>query len=306
MTPLDAARGKWHGVLEALGVPKEILSKKHMPCPFCGGKDRFRWTNNEGTGSYVCNGCGNGTVVDLLAKYHGWDTGTVLRKVQSVVQTIPGVSSNGQAYKSTKDYRAEAAKLWRQTRSVRPEDPVDLYLAGRNIHLRPPVVRTLDAAECWSDKGIQVYPAMIAKIQAPNGESISLHRTYLTQDGKKAPVDRPKRMMPGPLTEGCAIRLSGHDAHIGIAEGIETALSCQQMFDIPTWAVFGTRSMMKWKPPEGVREITVFGDNDENAAGQAAAWALVHKLRCKGEWKVNVEFPQGNEDFNDVLTRGVE
>lgn len=38
-----AARGRWPEILPALGVPAEALSRKHGPCPGCGGSDRFRY-----------------------------------------------------------------------------------------------------------------------------------------------------------------------------------------------------------------------------------------------------------------------
>ena len=54
----DIARGKWASLLPAMGVPETILNGKHQPCPMCGGKDRFRYTDHGGTGAYICNQCG--------------------------------------------------------------------------------------------------------------------------------------------------------------------------------------------------------------------------------------------------------
>ena len=54
----QAAKGKWKGILLTLGIPAEVLVPKHGPCPLCGGKDRFRWDNKEGQGTYICNSCG--------------------------------------------------------------------------------------------------------------------------------------------------------------------------------------------------------------------------------------------------------
>ena len=40
----ERARGRWQGILPAIGVSSQYLTGKHGPCPMCGGKDRFRWT----------------------------------------------------------------------------------------------------------------------------------------------------------------------------------------------------------------------------------------------------------------------
>ena len=39
-TVAQAARGRWHDLLPALGVPAAALSRRHGPCPGCGGRDR--------------------------------------------------------------------------------------------------------------------------------------------------------------------------------------------------------------------------------------------------------------------------
>lgn len=50
-----AASGKWPAVLRALGV--DVPEKQaHIPCPVCGGKDRFHWKHDD-VGSSYCRGC---------------------------------------------------------------------------------------------------------------------------------------------------------------------------------------------------------------------------------------------------------
>ena len=45
--------GKWPSTLLELGIPEEFLTGKHGPCPMCGGKDRFRFTEHRRMGK-VC------------------------------------------------------------------------------------------------------------------------------------------------------------------------------------------------------------------------------------------------------------
>ena len=61
----EAAHGRWPSILSALGLDERALSGRHGPCPMCGGKDRFRFDDKEGRGTYFCSGCGAGDGVQL-------------------------------------------------------------------------------------------------------------------------------------------------------------------------------------------------------------------------------------------------
>lgn len=71
----EACRGKWDSVLSALGVNAALLVDRHGPCPGCGGKDRFRFDDKDGSGSFICSqGCGDmlaGDGIALLAHCRG-------------------------------------------------------------------------------------------------------------------------------------------------------------------------------------------------------------------------------------------
>ena len=67
------------------------------------------------------------------------------------------------------------------------------------------------------------------------GKPCGIHRTYLERDGRgKAAIDGPRRM----LGAAGVIRLADPSAEgLGLAEGIETALSCMQTIGWgPVWA----------------------------------------------------------------------
>ena len=57
--------------LSAVGVPSKALKNKHGPCPVCGGKDRFRFDDKGGTGSFYCSQCGPGDGIELVKRLHG-------------------------------------------------------------------------------------------------------------------------------------------------------------------------------------------------------------------------------------------
>jgi hypothetical protein len=63
----DASHGQWRSILPCLGIPATSLDGKHHPCPACGGKDRFRFTDRHGDGDYYCSGCDPGKGIGLVA-----------------------------------------------------------------------------------------------------------------------------------------------------------------------------------------------------------------------------------------------
>ncbi|WP_294615454.1 primase-helicase zinc-binding domain-containing protein [uncultured Gilliamella sp.] len=65
------AVGKWDYIFHSLGI--EVGNGKHCPCPICGGKDRFRFDNQNGRGTYICNQCGSGDGLELIKHYYHCD-----------------------------------------------------------------------------------------------------------------------------------------------------------------------------------------------------------------------------------------
>jgi putative DNA primase/helicase len=149
---------------------------------------------------------------------------------------------------------------------------------------------------------------MIAMVTGPDGAPATLHRTYLAADGRKAPVLEPRRLMPGKVAKGAAVRLSPARNTLGIAEGIETALSASALFGVPCWAAVNAGMLAAWRPPPEARRIIIFGDNDPSYAGQAAAYSLARRLGSDRR-EVEVQVPaEVGADWNDVhqlqLNRG--
>jgi putative DNA primase/helicase len=137
-------------------------------------------------------------------------------------------------------------------------------------------------------------------VTGPDGALSTLHRTYLTNDGRKAPVTEPRRLVPGIIAKGAAIRLGPAGDVLGIAEGIETALSATALFGVPCWAAVSDARLAAWQPPPEAKRIIVFGDNDPNYAGQSAAYALARRLRSD-ERVVEVQIPtELGADWNNV------
>jgi len=175
-----------------------------------------------------------------------------------------------------------------------------IYLESRDLRDpgSPDLLFNPDLADFDTRRG---WPGMVAIVRdgvgAPTG---GIHRTYLLEDGSgKAP---PGKKMLGAVAGG-SVRLSSlsENGHLGIAEGIETALSAETIFGIPTWAALSADGLRRWQWPEGVNRVTIFADAGE--AGTQAAATLADRLNITGIANAIVS-PLHGDDFNDDLRRG--
>jgi putative DNA primase/helicase len=299
----ERARGRWKSILPMLGLADtKTLSGRHGPCPFCGGKDRFRFDDREGVGSFICSHCGAGDGVEFVIRKTGLDFRGAAQKIETVIGTAPRIEAS--ARKDHEQQRLMLRELWVSSAPVRVGDPVSRFHRARRIELDiyPACLRYHDALLHRDDAtGLKTrHPGMLALVHGPDGTAATLHRTYLTADGSKAPVDGVRKLMPGSLPRGSAVRLAPAGEVLGIAEGIETALAASALFGVPVWAALTAGNMETWRPPEGVSRVVVYGDRDANHRGQAAAYHLANKIQS-AEIAVSVEFPNIGSDWNDEL-----
>jgi putative DNA primase/helicase len=68
----NMAKGQWKMILKSiLNLSDLQLSKKGQPCPMCGGKDRYSFTDKYQRGDYYCRGCGPGNGWTLIKNLTG-------------------------------------------------------------------------------------------------------------------------------------------------------------------------------------------------------------------------------------------
>lgn len=187
-----------------------------------------------------------------------------------------------------------ARAIWSEALSIN-NSLAQQYLLARGITNFPQSLR-FHASLRHSKSGMH-YPAMVAGVQNSAGRIIAVQRTFL-RGNSKAPCT-PNKMTLGPLNDG-AVRLASVKPVIGIAEGVETALSAMQIFGIPCWAALGKRfDAIEW--PDCVQTVVAFGDN--GAAGMEAVRRILNKYQGRySKIKVIPKFPSEEfEDFNDEL-----
>jgi putative DNA primase/helicase len=283
----DEAVGRWPGILQGLGIDAQYLRNKHGACPACQGKDRYRFDDKEGRGTWYCAHCGSGDGFKLLQRVYGWDFKHAAKEVDRVVGTV---AAGAITQERTEESKLEALRTaWKASRAVTKGDPVWLYLNGRlGIDMVPADIR-FHPGMAHTEGG--TYPVMLSTMRYPDGTAASIHRTYLTADGQKAPVEHAKKFMQGKALQTAAVRLGAVETRIGIAEGIETALAASRRFLTPVWAATNAVLLEAWVPPAGVREVLIAGDNDASYTGQASAHVLARRLVRDG-YAVEIQIPE--------------
>lgn len=297
------ASGKWPSIMCNLGI--DVGDGSHVPCPICGGEDRFRFDNQDGSGSYFCNQCGPraGYGIDLVMRYFGIEFKDAAKKVRSVL----GISSDCDIpQKDNVEKNCERMMaIWNDSIPVQNGDPVWSYLEGRGIPFQPNKKVIRFCPKCYESETKTTIPAMVSAVMTPDYQVATLHRTFLERSKGvwvKASLDSPRKFMPKirPLT-GSAIRLFEATDTLGIAEGIETAIACNKKWGLPVWACTSSTLMESFIPPGGVNTLCIFGDNDKLFAGQKAAYSLA--VKYSGKLAVSVNIPElPGADWLDVLT----
>lgn len=302
----------WPQILVQLGIPESALRNRHGPCPACGGKDRFRFDNKQDRGTYFCSQCGAGDGFSLLERVHGWTFAEARNRVVEVAGlSDQGVSAPTPSRRATpaENVSALAARppdrvhrLRRDRCAIENCEDAITYLASRGLWPLPPgcALKAHATVEYWHEgQRIGRYPAIIADVVDVAGELVTVHNTYL-QGGKKLAGYEPRKIL-SPMTgrEGCAVRLMPATDVLGIAEGIETALSAAAIDGIPVWAALNTSLLSRFEPPQGVTRLRLYADRDE--AGLSAALKLFERLQ--GRIRVEIRIPSAPAgDWNDVLT----
>jgi putative DNA primase/helicase len=288
--------GCWPRILLEVGVPQECLAQ-NVPCPWCGGRDRFSF-GDKGKGLFYCRQCkaqGNGYT--LLGKWLGIpDFVDQSRRVQEILKSIPAdtLARSRSLHRQRSDgasekQLAERYEIWERSIPISTNGDVGRYLMGRVgfIPDAPDALRKLpDRYTTW----------MVARVTHPSSWG-TLHYTDMNPDA----VPR-RRTHEGPRPLGSAVRLMpiNDRGALGIAEGIETALSASVLFGVPVWAALDKWGIENFLVPDDVIALTIFADNDEDGGGLMAA----EKLQARCEVRCEIRMPEGvGEDWNDVHNR---
>ncbi|MDP2762204.1 MAG: primase-helicase zinc-binding domain-containing protein [Sideroxyarcus sp.] len=340
----ELAAGRWGSIIARLapqlGQAIERLPH-HVPCPVHDGVDGFRlFKDFNETGGGVCNTCGiKHDGYSLLMWANGWDFKTTHSALQDVllvgggninlppVATKPVVKKVKEA--DVEDIRDSLNHVWKDSATLSSPEarPARKYLASRgitNVDFRKvdsKIIRFVPALEYYEEgEFIGKYPAIVTMVCDLTGHPSTIHRTYLTHEGTKAPVQSPKKMMrhcADNLFGAMQIAVIGKSKVLAVTEGIETALAVMSAFNIPAWAAGNAYLLEHFVPPKGV-DVVIYADKDlpskqhPEGHGQSSAKLLLKRLWSEGI-KASIKIPdnaipQGMKsvDWLDVVSGAIQ
>jgi putative DNA primase/helicase len=302
--------GRWGPVLLQLApdlAPFLDRPGKHGPCPVHGGSNGFRlYRDVMDTGGGVCNTCGS--FADGF-KLLSWLRSRTFREALLDVSNTLGMSPRAVPMPAlitrpkAVSPKSDDKEVRRRLRcvldsSVTPDadqaEPLRRYLRTRGFSLVPAALRCHPGLHWQADRdsGRQgPFPVMLGVVEDSNETAVTLHRTYLDGQGRKAPVPEPKKLMSHPSDvrlQGSFIRLFPAAAVLGVCEGIETAIAVTEATGVPCWPLVSAQFMSGFEPPPGVSEVLVFADKNRpspmhpDGHGQEAGRQLVEQLQQRG------------------------
>lgn len=281
-----------------------------LPCPRCptpGPRDTALSVTvyKDGHGAWQCFRCGwsgacaGEQAVRVRMLRRGLDRGAIAR----LARELPGELAPVRTTISD-----EGLKLWVQGRFIERDTPAHRYLTARAIE--PKVVGGLSHALRWLPDHRHpcgwVSPALVALVtNAETGEPMTLHQTWLTRDGTaKAPIRKPRMFLGGRTKKGGVVRLTpDDDVHtaLGIAEGVENALSAITLAGLPCWSGLDAGNLAKLPVHPTAESLVAFADHDTHGRGQRAAAELAERWAAAGREAHVWCHPRPGCDLNDWL-----
>ncbi|HBV8935253.1 TPA: DUF927 domain-containing protein [Klebsiella pneumoniae] len=269
----SAAAGRWPYVLAGLSIDVPDSSRRHAPCPACGGKDRFRFDDN-GRGSFICNQCGAGDGLDLIKKVNNCDTTEAAQLAADVLgidyraaESAPDAASQRQRQLAADRQQREQE---RQKQAAEDADQRRATFARLYTGMR---LRSIQGeSDYLQSKGLTgfKYPLM------PDG---SLLLELVDESGAVTAAQTitpqgEKRLIKGSAKRGAyyAVNALERPQSVVIAEGLATALTCHLIrTDALTVAAIDAGNLlpvaevMRRKYPQA--QIIIAADNDHQQGG---------------------------------------
>ena len=237
----------------------------------------------------------------LLHCFAGCEPVDILRALRAAGRPLERTGEHPSSADAPQDRQARqgrssgaALRLWRSARPV-AGTPAEHYLQSRGLCAATPELRYHPRTPHGPQPLTRFRPALIAAVRDEGGVT-AVHRTFLDpRRAGLASIAEPRCGL-GRFGSG-AVRLGGIGPRLGLAEGIETALSASALFGLPCWATLGTERFRLVSLPREVTELALFLDND---AGGRRAEALARETFAY--LPIEAHYPRRKGfDWNDVL-----
>lgn len=303
-SPIDRVlrefNGAWRQTLENYGCHLPS-GRHHGPCPVCGGKDRFRFDDKEGRGTWFCSQCDpqSGGGLLLLSRFLGKPTIEVANELlgntpeRSRAPVYRSFVSDDQIRKANHEQARKGAEALLASSELRSHP----YMSDRGLDGQ------------WLVNGEPIMGRDRSVIQP--GELLLVPAYKADGDGsmlvnvQKIKASKEKRPIYGGDMAAVYHKLDGHQKLIAITEGYATGVTVNQVTGATTYCAFNTGNLAAvaaWASGQhpGV-PVVLFADNDEHGAG------LRYAKDAAAPIGATVALPPEPGDWDDYRqARGVE
>ena len=284
-----AARGQWPRILPALGV--KVVKNRHTSCPVCGGTDRFRFDDQEGRGTWICNQCGAGDGMDLVKKALSLSLTEAAARVNGLTGSLPPVDSMpaASAGEDNESARAAAVKQAQQLISSAQHATGNAYLSRKGW----PQQSCLTLAKPQK-VALTAYRAgdLLVPLHDTGGQLVNVQLINVAGE---------KRTLKGGQVKGaCHILSTGKPAaRIWLTEGYATGLTVHNLTGDEVWIAMSSVNLLSLaglaREKHAALPLLIAADRDLNGDGQAKAKQAAEASRAA------VALPPVFGDWNDAF-----
>ncbi|MEH8175056.1 primase-helicase zinc-binding domain-containing protein [Aeromonas veronii] len=284
-----AAQGHWREILTANGINLPS-GRHHGPCPICmAGKDRFRFDDKEGRGTFICNQCGAGDGLDLYKQATAQSMGEAIRSLASYLGLSGPMSAADHArIEKQRQEAAKAAEQQRQKEAGQREGAAALaqQMEREAVGCMAEQVPYL-ARKGLSGFGVEVlahdydrHKAGSLLIVLFNIDGVTTSAEIIDSEGRKMALAGGQKKGSAAYIEPLDDSLPENAAHCGVVEGYATGLSVRAISG-GSWPVFCGMSkagladaalIARYNCPRA--QIVICGDVGAEAEAEAAARAV--------------------------------
>ncbi|MXQ71703.1 DUF927 domain-containing protein [Aeromonas caviae] len=297
-----AANGRWPDLLTAVGIYIPLRGK-HGPCPACGGKDRFRFDNKGGRGTWICNQCGAGDGLDLVGKV----TGKLPKEAAELLAPLVGLSAGGldpaererihQQQQARSEMETKRNEQQRQKAARRAVAILRECEPGPSAYLTAKALGSMSAL-------INRYVIAVGALTFPTG---SLVVPLTDEKGELVNVqiidDRgSKSYLAGGRKAGAFHRIEGGEL-VAVVEGVATGLSVHLVTGATVYCAMDAGNLLavakiaRHLHPNA--QILLCGDNDATTEGNPGKTKAEQAAAAVGALMVLP--PEFSGDWNDYL-----
>lgn len=260
-SPVDKAHdqflGGWQTVLSNYGCQLPS-GRKHGPCPVCGGKDRFRFDDKNGRGTWFCSQCepSSGGGLLLLSRFIGKSVMETAKELigDDVVKTIAPKRVHVVNHDEVRAKNIEQARIGAKSLMASAVAGGHAYMDKKGLHGE----YLVNGEAIYSKQGVIPKGDLLLVPVYKKGELVNVQK--ITKDGEKRPLF-------GGDMQGVQHIINGKEKNIAVVEGYATGVTVNKLTAFKTYVAFNTGNLeaavkqVKLDHPDA--NIIVFGDHDE-------------------------------------------